>query len=75
MTEREVLELEWMHNGMKMFCKVGGHLPKYYGTENEPVISISEDEKCFVIRTRSRGGDGGPPVFAGKSDKIAVVYA
>ena len=74
-TEREVLELKWTHNGMKMACKVGGRLPKYFGTEDEPVLSIIEDNIGFVIRTRSRGGDGGPPVYAGKPDKISVKYA
>ncbi len=72
--EREVLELKWMHNGMKMACKLGGRLPKYYGTDDEPVLSIIEDDRCFVIRTRSRGGESGPPVFAGKTDKLSVKY-
>lgn len=74
-TEREVLELKWMHNGMKMACKVGGRLPKYFGTEDEPVLSIVENAYCFVIRTQSRGGESGPPVMAGKSDKISLKYA
>lgn len=69
-----VLELMWSHNGMKMFCEVGGTLPGYFETGTEPVLSIVEDDKCFVIQTKSRGGETGSPVLAGKPDRISAKY-
>lgn len=73
--EKKIQKLEWMHNGMHMIGEVGCKLPKYYGTGKEPVLSIVEDDKCIVIRTKSRGGEYGPPIFAGKSDALSVIYA
>lgn len=72
---KNVIRLEWTHNGMYMVGEVGQVLPMYFVTGNEPVLSIVEDEKCFVVRTKSRGGEFGPPILAGKTDAIKVVYA
>lgn len=73
--EKDVKRLEWRHNGMYMTGEIGGLLPMYFGTGHEPVLTIVEDDLCFVIKTKSRGGEYGPPIFAGKSDVIKAVYA
>jgi len=63
---KRIKKLSWKHNGMKMACEVGGPLPGYFETGNEPVLEIVDCGDHYAIYTESRGGSYGPAVRAGK---------
>ena len=71
---RRICGLEWQHNGMAMSCEVGGSLPVYFETGDEPVLSIFDRGDHYIICTLSRGVENHVPVYAGKSDCQNVHY-
>lgn len=64
--DERIWKLSWEHNGEEMFCEVGGPLPSYYGTANEPVLAIFDCDSVYKICTENRGGVRGESVLAGK---------
>lgn len=58
--------LSWHHDGHANHCEVGGPLPAYYGTGEEPVIAIFDVGNLYLICTPTRGVATGGPVMAGK---------
>jgi len=64
--KKRVQALVWEHNGMEMACEVGGTLPSYYGTRDEPVIAIFDCGNLYQVCTTNRGVIRGEAVLAGK---------
>lgn len=54
---------------MKMQCEVGKMLPKYFGTGKELVRAIFEEGSYYMVCTKSRGAESGPPIMAGHEGK------
>jgi hypothetical protein len=73
-TEKRIQRLSWRHNDMAMSCEVGGPLPRYYQTGEEPVLAIFDCGTLYKICTPNRGGIRGEPVCAGKDSESRATY-
>jgi hypothetical protein len=71
---RRIYALAWRHNGMNISCEVGGPLPSYYRTGDEPVLAILDCDTLYKVCTPSRGGVRGEAVFAGKNFDTVATY-
>ena len=72
--DKRIWKLKWVHNGMDMQCKVGGALPSYYQTGDEPVLAIFDCGNLYKICTPNRGGLRGDPVLSGKNFNSSAMY-
>ena len=71
---KRISALAWRHNGMNVSCEVGGSLPTYYDTGDEPVLAILDCGPLYKICTTNRGGVRGEAVFAGKGSDTVTTY-
>lgn len=71
---KRIASLRWQHNGQVMSCDVGGPLPPYFKTGEEPVLAILDCDAVYKICTPSRGGVRGEAVLAGKAAAELVSY-
>ena len=72
--ERRVFALTWTHQGEDMSCQVGDPAPRYYGTQEEPVLAILNCGALFKVCTPGRGGVRGEAIFVGRHIVKTVEY-
>lgn len=73
-SDRRICALAWQHNGVSMFCEVGGEAPAYYGTGGEPVVAILDCGNLYKVCTTNRGVVRGEAILVGKNSDSFPTY-